>query len=514
MSERYRILRSLGSGGMAEVFLALARGAEGFEKPVVIKRLHPHLSRHENLAKMFISEARLSMHLHHQNVVQVMDVGQGPEGLYLVMELVNGWDLSVVLGHAKKAGPPPEVLVAYVGAQVAAGLAHAFRRTRDGRRLLEAHRDISPSNILVTVEGEVKVADFGIARIEGAQLTEPGSFKGKVPFAAPEVVRGLPATPESDQFSLGVVLYRLLGQGHPYGYTENLVQYAELLSRAGPPPAERSSPAFRAILLRLLALRPEDRYPSWDAVADALGRFLAHAGAPANAAELARYLATLSLPPPPLETLPGDLSAPDRSLSPTAESGFEFDEEWQGGRVELDASGRLSAPAPPQSPARDPDSIIQAQPVPEAPLELAHAPRMEAPPALPADSFEPLPQRYDTPARRPRRLFPIALGAFVLLVAGGAALVLWGGGLPRRLLRELPAQLRPEPAILTIDSSPSGATVYVGAQALGETPLARENDFAPGAAIPVRVVKAGYRPWSGTFQGGAPVQLEVKLQRR
>lgn len=494
---------------MAEVFLALARGAEGFEKPVVIKRLHPHLARHPEIARMFLSEARLSMHLHHQNVVQVMDVRQEPEGLSLVMELVNGWDLSVVLGHAKRKGPPPEVLVAYVAAQVAAGLAHAFRRTREGKRLLEAHRDISPSNLLVSVEGEVKVADFGIARLEGAQLTEPGSFKGKVPFSAPEVVRGPPATPQSDQFSLGVVLYRLMGQGHPYGYTENLVQYAELLGRAGPPRVDFASAAFQPILLRLLALRPEDRFPSWDAVAEALGRYLASAGAPASAAELARYLASLELPAPPLETLPSEPPA-----APASEGDLALESEWQGAGPALDASGELSG----RPKARVVDEAVPAlpaaavftAPMEEAPLELAHQPR--AGETMPADGFEPLPQRYEAPVRR-RRLFPVAAALFVLLIGAAAAWVLFAG-LPRWLPAQLPVDLRPQQATLTIESTPSGATVFVGEHELGQTPLARENDFRPGATVSVRVVKAGYKPWSGSFPGGTTTRLEVKLQRR
>src|SRR5205814_9764139 len=114
--DRYQGLAPRGGGGMAEGFLALSTGAEGFRKPVAIKRMLPHLAENEDIARMFLAEARLAMHLHHQNIVSVFDVGRGPEGLYLVMELVDGWDLGLVLGHQAKAGRwMPEPIALYVG---------------------------------------------------------------------------------------------------------------------------------------------------------------------------------------------------------------------------------------------------------------------------------------------------------------------------------------------------------------------------------------------------------------
>src|SRR5262245_53209337 len=118
---------------MAEVLLAVVTGAEGFQKPVAIKRMHPHLAKDEEIARMFLAEARLATHLHHQNIVSVIDVGRGPEGLYLVMELVDGWDLGLVLGHEAKVRQwMPEPLALYVAQQVANGLLHAYRKTENG----------------------------------------------------------------------------------------------------------------------------------------------------------------------------------------------------------------------------------------------------------------------------------------------------------------------------------------------------------------------------------------------
>src|SRR5215468_6979740 len=161
MRERYRLTRLFAQGGMAEVYLGLAAGAEGFEKPVAIKRILPHLARDEQIVRMFLSEARLATFLNHQNIVQVFDVGRGPDGLFIVMELVDGWDLGVIIEHAnrqQKLIPAP--LAAFIASQAMAGLSYAYRQTHDGQRIIAAHRDLSPSNLLLSAEGEVKVADF------------------------------------------------------------------------------------------------------------------------------------------------------------------------------------------------------------------------------------------------------------------------------------------------------------------------------------------------------------------
>ncbi len=126
--ERYRLIRPLAAGGMAELFLGYARGAEGFEKPVAIKRVLPHLARDPAIARMFVAEAQLATHLQHQNIATVHDVGQGPEGLFLVMELVDGWDLGVLLRTATRQGRrfPPH-LAAFIVLQALSGLTHAYR---------------------------------------------------------------------------------------------------------------------------------------------------------------------------------------------------------------------------------------------------------------------------------------------------------------------------------------------------------------------------------------------------
>ncbi len=300
VNDKYRLVASLASGGMAELFLGEARGAEGFSRKVAIKRMLPQLAQNPLIAKMFLAEARLATHLQHQNIATVYDVGQGPEGLFLVMELVDGWDLGILLRHAQERGLrfPPH-LVAFIATQVLAGLAHAYRRRGDGRQVVSAHRDISPSNILVSREGEVKVTDFGIARVEGLSLgTEPGSFKGKVPYAAPEVLAGQPATTASDQFALGIVLHELLDGRHPFGdETTSLMAFVHAITQEKAPPLRGVPAPLEAVVRRAMARSPELRFSQPEEMAEALSLYLAQAGTPTSSQALATFLRSLRPPP-------------------------------------------------------------------------------------------------------------------------------------------------------------------------------------------------------------------------
>jgi eukaryotic-like serine/threonine-protein kinase len=299
VTSRYRLLQPLATGGMAELFLGVAKGAEGFERTVAIKRVLPHLAREPGISSMFMAEARLAMLLQHQNIVTVHDVGEGPEGLFLVMELVDGWDLGAMIRAVTRQGlrVPPHLAV-FIASQAQAGLQHAYRRQHQGQPVMTAHRDVSPSNLLVSREGEVKVTDFGIARMAGLSRTEPGAFKGKVPYAAPEVLRGEPATALSDQFSLGTLLAEMLAGQHPFAASqaEPMAVAYSILNRA--PASLPDVPASLATLvLRMLSRDPAGRFPEPEDVSEALARWLAQAGEPASSHALATFLRTVRLPP-------------------------------------------------------------------------------------------------------------------------------------------------------------------------------------------------------------------------
>jgi serine/threonine-protein kinase len=544
VNERYRLVRPLAAGGMAELFLGVARGAEGFEKPVAIKRVLPHLARDPAVSRMFVAEARLATHLHHQNIATVHDVGDGPEGLFLVMELVDGWDLHLLSRHARRLGKrfPPH-LVAFIGAQVLAGLVHAYRRTHNGHPVLTAHRDISPSNVLVSREGEVKVTDFGIARLEGAsQGTQPGTFKGKLAYAAPEQLQGAAATAQSDQFSLGIVLYELLTGHHPFSDSTDSIAVAFAIPTAEPAPLTGVPTPLADIVLRALSKAPEARFPQPEMMGEALALYLSRAGVAASSRTLAAFLQELHLPPTLLELSQQEEAGAATATSPLPPGSFELargEEEWEPSPdgSELSSSGRLLRPAgPAPASAREAQAVgapAPARPPPPAaprpPLELTTPSLAEE--VLPMRAHPGAPSVLDAPAARlelaergPREgtlweeerprgrglKLALALGA-VALLGGGA---LWFKPKLEGLLRaqRTAPRLNTE-RVLTINSNPSGATVTIDGAELGTTPLVMDNIYPP-RAIPVRLTLPGHRPWKGTFTGGRLEALEVRLERR
>src|SRR6188768_2873122 len=202
--QRYRVLKRLASGGMAEVFVAESAGIEGFKKQVAIKRVLPALSRKEQFIQMFLDEARLSAHLSHSNVVSVFDIGVGDGTYFIVMEFVDGADLKHVIDHTKKVGEfvPVEEAV-FVATKICQGLAYAHElTTADGKPMNIVHRDITPANVLITKYGECKIVDFGLAKAS-SQLAESdaGVIKGKFGYLAPETVMELGVDKRVDVFA-------------------------------------------------------------------------------------------------------------------------------------------------------------------------------------------------------------------------------------------------------------------------------------------------------------------------
>ncbi|HEX5751927.1 MAG TPA: serine/threonine-protein kinase [Archangium sp.] len=573
---RYRLLRPLAMGGMAELFLGVARGAQGFEKSVAIKRMLPHLASEPTLAQMFLAEARLATHLQHQNIASVYDVGTSPEGLFMVMELVDGWDLGVLLRHAQRRGQrfPPH-LVAFIGSQTLAGLIHAYRRLHNGRPVLTAHRDISPSNILVSREGEVKVTDFGIARLEGVSMgTQPGTFKGKLPYAAPETLRGEPANASSDLFGLGIVLYELLAGRHPFGDgAGDPMAFALAITQQEPAPLTDIPAPLAAVVARAMDKTPEARFPRPEDMAEALARYLSQAGEPATSQSLATFIASLSPPltlveraqaaesPGASGSQPGVLeptvrrpSLSTRSVNPPSfELQHEENEAVPGGPA-LSMSGRLVLPTA-EAPAAAPVSAPAPTPARgrefrcarcNAPLASAHAPcdrcarelspglsslaedLSSVPTTLPTSRRSVLDMRedeleleerapkqetaYEEPKARMQWGRPVAILATLLLL-GGAAVV----GYPslRPLLTRLFYSVTPKQTlpILAFQSQPEGATVSVNGQVIGTTPLVIDNTYATGQKVPFQVTLKGYKSRKGTFTGGEPVSIDLQFER-
>jgi serine/threonine protein kinase len=279
---QYQIVRRLAFGGMAEVFLGRTDGADGFAKDVVIKRVLPQHCQNLEFVAMFRDEARITAQLFHGNIVQVVEFGESEGQHYLVLEYVNGPSLSRTLAALKKASRRLSVAeAAHIAAEVARALDYAHRkRGADGAPLLVVHRDVTPSNILLSREGEVKLADFGIARARArlsSTSSESGVLKGKLAYMAPEMLRTGATGPMIDLFALGAVLYAMLSGSPAFrGDTE-----AETISRIlsmEPEPLERVAPEvpaeLAALVAQLLEKDPARRPERAMHVADALARIV------------------------------------------------------------------------------------------------------------------------------------------------------------------------------------------------------------------------------------------------
>src|SRR3954471_12735249 len=181
---RYTILRKITDGGTAEIFLAKQHGAQGFEKTVVLKRIFTTFYADPQFRHMLVDEAHVAMSLYHSNIVQVLDLGEADGRYFMALELVDGWTLDEVLRRSKAATVPfPPALALYVTAEVCRALAYAHSKARDGKSLGIVHRDISPHNVMLSAEGEVKLTDFGIAKVHSRKEQSLGNvIKGKISF--------------------------------------------------------------------------------------------------------------------------------------------------------------------------------------------------------------------------------------------------------------------------------------------------------------------------------------------
>ncbi len=252
---------------MAELYRARRRGVEGFEKIVAIKKILPHLADNEGFITMFADEAKLAAQLNHPNIVHIYDLGKIEAGGYFIaMEHVEGRDLRTILDSARELSTPlPVPLAIYIASKVAAALDYAHRRRdADGRDLHIVHRDVSPQNILISYEGDIKLCDFGIAKAASkVSQTESGALKGKIQYMSPEQAWGKPIDRRSDLFSLGAVLYEMLTEQKLFRGDSDLTVLEKVRAAAASPPSAANSEVPKSldvIVLKALAREPEDRY--------------------------------------------------------------------------------------------------------------------------------------------------------------------------------------------------------------------------------------------------------------
>jgi len=281
---KYYLLERINTGGMAEVFRAKAFGVEGFERLVAVKRILSNIAEDKEFIRMFIEEAKLAVQLNHANIAQIFDLGVVDGSYYIALEHVHGRDLRAMFDRCRQLGDPMPVSQAcFVVMKVCEGLDYAHnKRDQAGRELHLVHRDVSPQNVLVSFEGEVKLIDFGIAKAAGkGSKTQAGILKGKFGYMSPEQVRGIPVDRRSDVFSCGIVLYELLtGErlfvGESDFSTLEKVRNVEIL-----PPStynRRIPDELERIVLKALAKDPDERYQNSIDLHDELQAFVYTAG--------------------------------------------------------------------------------------------------------------------------------------------------------------------------------------------------------------------------------------------
>ncbi len=441
-------------GGMAEVFRAHGNGADGFRKEVCIKRILPQFCEDEDFVRMFKDEAKLAARLSHANIVQIFDFDQVDGSYFIAMEYVAGKDLRTVIRVGfQKAQPPGIYRACTLVAEMCKGLHHAHQK--DGLHLV--HRDVSPHNVLVSMAGEVKVMDFGIAKAtDRITRTSTGIIKGKIAYMAPEQAAGGDLDHRVDQFATGLVFYELLTGRRAFDGPEPVALRKALSGEVSPPSlvAPDTPPELDEIFLRATARHPMDRYPDMRALERALMAFVYRRAPEDDQLDLGRYMNSLFVlapPPPRIKTTVLDVpdvappapvvppalqvTAPETPAQPALERGLDQPVSPSVASAptvtSMPSAAAATAGSIPslerviQPPPRARDShatvTVQGTPTPHMPP----APEDVMPPV--AQPGEPaVPSPLVTRANpSPRVLFGAAFAGALALGAAGVALVSW-----------------------------------------------------------------------------------------
>jgi eukaryotic-like serine/threonine-protein kinase len=441
---KYQLIRKLATGGMAEVYLAKATGPMGFEKTLVLKRILPQLAAEPSFVKMFLSEAKLAARLTHSRIAQIFDFGEADGAYFLAMEYIDGPSVGELIKKAaRRQQALPPTLCARIISHACEGLAfaHGFTDPETRRPLHLIHRDVSPDNLLLSRQGEVKVVDFGIAKAAGQNhQTQAGTIRGKLAYMAPEQLRGEALDRRADVYALGVVLYELL-TGHRPHEMKDRAELMRALLQDPPTPAVTFRPdlpePLRRILDQALARDPGLRYQDCVAFQADLEEFIVESGKPVTAQHLAQLITQLDAEPeipqyPRLDTAvhhrpaaesPGLVPRPGATpgdalpeLTPLPTGIHEPDPRVALGEESTDetmVAPRTQETWAPEEPSGE--SPARSRPVAPSPLSL----KVRSAARAVADSH--------TPSRRIRP-WMLVLAAIALLV--GVELLLWWATLP------------------------------------------------------------------------------------
>ena len=462
---------------MGEIYLARVQGTAGFEKTVIIKTILPHLADEDEFVERFLDEGRTLVNLSHGNIVPVFDMDEVDGEYFIAMDYVPGRDLKDVLERRDEPLPPD--LAAYIISQVCDGLAYAHRQTDEqGDSLGIVHRDVSPSNVLLSTDGEVKLIDFGIARAAvRSSETVTGRIQGKCCYMSPEQATGKSVDHRSDIFSAGVVLYELLTAERPFEGQSDLRSLELVRQCEFEPPSHLGGEvpaALDRIVEKALARQPEDRYSTADDMQSDLIQFLVAEEAALTSKDVAAFLEATFPEGPKRDPMRDDEIPDDLDLDDALE--FEL-ERLEGNRD------------------------------PATPASTATAEALEAPGSRPQR------EGGSSPELRDRRRLGLIVGlALLTLLIGGGVFTMWSGA----WLTEPSAQKEATPPasaqrVFDVTTRPRGADLYVNQEPIGAAP--GRVEVAPGETKFVEARKEGCQPGQmPVFHGRDSGSLQIRLE--
>ncbi len=488
---RYEVLGRIAFGGMAEIFLGRETTAVGASRYLVIKRILPHVADDDQFVQMFLDEARLAIQLNHPNICHIYEFGELESSYFIAMEWVNGVPLGKLIRKARLLGGIPPELGVRIIAQISEAL-HYAHRAKDalGRPLGIVHRDVSPHNVMVAYDGQVKLLDFGIAKASShASKTEAGVVKGKFSYMAPEQCLGKPIDARADVFALGICLYEVL-TGQALYHKENEYETMRAVIHDDAPSIRETRAdlpeALDGIVQRALKKKAEDRFQTAGELQMALERWLADAKKVVNAASIGELME--------------ELYEEQIKRGPLVDStpfGQSFQRMKPVDGLDLSKSG--SQPSHPSAAGISQPSAV-SQPT--------------------ATGTEIVPPRKSS-------WLPVVLAAAVVAIGLGAGYVLFGGPSeptatvdtapapepvaeqavdpepapePAPVAAEPPPRAGPQQGTLLVESTPSGASVRVGDRAVAERTTPMSVADLPVGTHHVVVTRPGYRDWEGDVE--------------
>jgi serine/threonine protein kinase len=537
----YEVYERLGLGGMASVHRAKKRGPAGFERTVALKRMLSHLTEDRGFVDSFVREAKVASLLAHPNIAQTYDFGRINGVFYIAMELVSGCDLRKLLRHAHRNNEPipMPVIVSILGELCEAlDYAHSFV-DENGEPMHIVHRDVSPSNIIISQTGHLKVIDFGIAKANSRQLhTESGLVKGKLGYMAPEVALGLPVGPVSDIFSMGVVAWELVTTLPLFSARTDFETMRKLREEPVPAPSTHNPacpPMLDHLILAALEREPEQRLHSARAFRATLDGIAAQFGIQTSAHVVTEY--TRQLPSEPKGR--ASTASPYAGGGDTRVTVTSRPRTSTGRQLPLPAGPETAVirPTHPSSTLRRSDEDIQlateiwGEDATQQPSDPGSDFSVASPhvPSSVVASFPPTPYGLHVPSLAPAHAArshtapPDAFPPSVVVEPARSRTPLWilaglaivAGTLGGILYSKRGSEPTPQVASrghVTFVTEPEGAVVEVGGNTLGTvSPI--DTELAPGV-YSIAVKRDGYRTWTGslTLREGDRQTINVALE--